>query len=76
MRTLAKFWLIETGCDCDGSWTRGRVGAYANLSDAEKECESACEWSDGLGYQIIDDRALLGEYCDDHGIDANRYIYV
>ena len=72
----ANFWVIETGCDCDGVHTRGLITAHATLSDAEESQEYLANWSDGNGYYIIDDRALLEEYCADHDLDVNRYYYV
>jgi hypothetical protein len=69
----AKYWVVETGCDCDGYYTRGRVWEFANLNAAEAYQENQCEWSDGMGYHIIETYALLEEYCDDHNLNAKDY---
>ena len=69
----AKYWVVETGCDCDGFYTRGGVIAFADLESAIAHQEIRCEWSDGMGYHIIETYALLEEYCDDHNLNAKYY---
>jgi len=69
----ANFWIVETGCDCDGFYTRGGVRAFADIESAKAYQEIKCEWSDGMGYHIIETYALLEEYCDDHNLNAKYY---
>lgn len=72
----AKYWVVESGCDCDGFYTRGRVSAHINRSDAEDYQEKQIEWSDGMGYHIIEDYSILKEYCADHNLNADNYYHV
>ena len=72
----ATHWVIETGRDCDGSHTRGRVWPFANLELAEEYAQKCAEWSDGLGYSVINTRVILKEYCYDHQLFAEEYYYV
>ena len=69
----ANFWVVETGYDCDGFYTRGEVRAFADIESAKAYQEIKCEWSDGMGYHIIEPYALLEEYCDDHNLNAKYY---
>ena len=72
----AKYWVVESGCDCDGFYTRGRVRAFTDLNSAEDYQEKQMEWSDGMGYYIIEDYSILKEYCDDHNLNVDNYCKV
>jgi len=72
----ATHWVIETGRDCDGSHTRGQVWPFVNLELAEEYAWECAEWSDGLGYSVINSRTILKEYCYDHQLFAEEYYYV
>lgn len=72
----AKYWVVESGCDCDGYYTRGRVRAFTDLGSAESYQEKQMEWSDGMGYYIIEEYSILKEYCDDHNLNVDNYCKV
>jgi len=72
----ATHWVIETGKDCDGSHTRGRVWPFLSLEAAEDFAQECAEWSDGLGYSVINIRTILKEYCYDHQLFAEDYYYI
>lgn len=74
--TTAKYWVVESGADCDGFYTRGKVRAFADLDSAIAYEDAQHEWSDGMGYHIIEDYTILEEYCDDHNLIAKNYCYV
>ena len=72
----AKYWVVESGADCDGFYTRGKVRAFADLESAEDYQEKQIEWSDGMGYHIVEAYTILEEYCDGHNLSAENYCYV
>lgn len=72
----AKYWVVESGADCDGFYTRGVVKAFADFESAKAHQEIQCEWSDGMGYHIVEAYTILEEYCDDHNLSAKNYYYV
>jgi hypothetical protein len=76
MEQEASFWVIESGRDCDGSYTRGRVWPFVNGKDAVAYCDSASDWSDGLQYYVIHTYKMLEQYCEEYMLDAEMYYYV
>ena len=72
----ATHWVIETGRDCDGVHTRGRVWPFLGLDAAKEYAQKRAEWSDGLGYNITDKVVTLKEYCYDHQLYFEDYILV
>ena len=73
---VATHWVIETGADCDGCYTRGKVWPFVNLELAEEYAWECAEWSDGMGYYVVKSIDTLKAYCYDHQLFAEDYYYI
>jgi hypothetical protein len=69
----AKFWVIATGKDCEG-YNSGRVTAFSNQQDATKFADDMNDWSDGIGYRVINDLWDMKAYCESYGKDFGKYL--
>lgn len=47
-----KYFVLETGTDCDG-FGRDAIYAYDTKEEAEKSAEESNYWSDGQRYHVI-----------------------
>jgi len=66
---VAHYWVVEHGCDCDGSYTRGQVYPFDNEVEAIDCLEKEMEFSDGMKYELITSIKGLIEYCNEFGIN-------
>lgn len=71
----AKYWVVESGRDCDGIHTSGQVYPFAKAKDAVAYCELSNSWSDGLAYNVIHTHKMLREYCNFYSLEAELYHY-
>lgn len=72
---IARAWVLESGRDCDGAHTRGKVICCKSLYDANTAQAEASEWSDGMTYQLTEKWSEVVEYCMEYERDPANYIY-
>ena len=69
----ANYWVIETGSDCDGVYTRGRVWAFETQDEAYEYSDKQHEWSDGMKYPVLALFSSVVDYCNDHNLNPENY---
>ncbi len=69
----ANYWVIETGSDCDGVYTIGRVYAFETETEAYDWSDEKTEWSDGMRYPVIALFSSVVDYCNDHNLNPENY---
>lgn len=71
--TIAAYWVLGFGMDCDGS-DKCRVVPFPNQQDAEKYAKIQNEWSDGVTYGVTRSIDTLRDYCDGYMTDWTKFI--
>ena len=71
MTTIADFYVLEYGKDCDGSETRGTITNFHHTEhkDAKEFYRECCESSDGMQYVLTKDLNEVRRYCDIYDMD-------
>jgi hypothetical protein len=69
----ANYWVIETGSDCDGVYTRGRVWAFETQDEAYYFSYKQTEWSDGMKYPVLALFSSVVDYCNDNNLNPENY---
>lgn len=71
---LNKYFVLEYGKDCDGSYTSGRVAAFNNKKEAEEYLHDQVDGSDGMQYVLTSSLEVLDEYCEEYELSASYYV--
>lgn len=74
-KVIARAWVLEHGKDCDGCSTRGRVFTFSALEHAKECAYHESEWSDGMTYHVTEKWSNVVDYCNNHELNADNYIY-
>lgn len=71
-KIIARYWVLQTGRDCDG-YNSGRITPFTTRENAQNYAHESNEWSDGMGYFVTDSWDIVKSYCEDYSLLAPEF---